>query len=758
NRYVESVVNHDLEDQLFIARKENRGFIFNINVTLNNGFSSEFWKNKYDKANNSIRLSKEAISGLSKIRILDRQNEALIFAKTIYDSVMTIKDVVQNVKSQSYFEAIRSAKEGIDGFIDNYKEIEEAKFRKQETESLEIYMNGLVRRANRIIRTVEPILSFMKANAEEADRFFALLERIQAVKQKVFSGAVQKMVYGDHRYTWNYEPFMREANDLVARTQTQEFSKKNIESKFAEINDRARASWQEVCENVTDSEDEDQTQMMMEANIKQWTDYEIISRKILNDVLAHFRKVEEKPDDKKSSGVSLFAGSEDLTADPLADKPKKVKLFAGADVGKSEQEDDDFISGKNKVSLFAGHEIDSDKGKKDPSEHKFENDRLEKSVKQKTEIDTKSSRSFGEIYNTGTGDTSTHIGGNYLSIPISELAENDVIQVEVSSGNMNFLHIHLRNSRGVWYSIYNGKNTLFRIGNLLANVDWSAFTHLIFSVNSQHTKNLPLACRANLILHKGENPSASIEKRLAEMWRKGTGEIPNEYVLARPGLQYKGQIQSSEKTVAKHTTSNGKLSVNTSGSNKNQSQSSVVGSTDTQSSEDRLTLANKVNAIIHRADADFNKKYWEEKSITKTSQKPENPKASTLAIVREAIKIADAANKPADQIFLYDIIARKLIDFSGRVFGYVGKAEFFNEAVAVVNKTGSIIGRASQDKTIVSFLYSDHGSMWQALGHVALVGNHSYNKNDCYKQEISAYEKALQFYPQNHKALKALNK
>ena len=167
--------------------------------------------------------------------MLDRQDEALVYIKTVYDSVVTIKDVVSSVKTQSYLEAVKSAKEGVDGFIENYKAIEEAKFKKQQTESLEIHINGLIRRANRVINAVEPILSFMKANAEEAERFEQLLARAQAIKEKVFSGAAQKMVFGDARYTWNYEPFKNELNTLCDKIKAENLLLASVKKEFDKI-------------------------------------------------------------------------------------------------------------------------------------------------------------------------------------------------------------------------------------------------------------------------------------------------------------------------------------------------------------------------------------------------------------------------------------------------------------------------------------------------------------------------------------------
>lgn len=60
------------------------------------------------------------------MRTLDKQDSAWAYLKTTYDAVKTIKDVVESVVTQEYWDAFMSAKEGVDGFIENYVKIEEA--------------------------------------------------------------------------------------------------------------------------------------------------------------------------------------------------------------------------------------------------------------------------------------------------------------------------------------------------------------------------------------------------------------------------------------------------------------------------------------------------------------------------------------------------------------------------------------------------------------------------------------------------------
>lgn len=750
NRYIESVINHDLEELLFNVRRENRNFNFNLQISLNSGFSADLWKNKLNKANNALRISQEAIAGLGSIRILDRQDEAITYIKTVYDSVVAIKDVVSSVKTQSYLEAVKSAKEGVDGFIENYKAIEEAKFKKQQTESLEIHINGLVRRANRVINTVEPILSFMKVNAEEAERFEQLLAKARSIKDKVYSGAVQKMVYGDARYTWNYEPFKKELNTLCDKIKAENLTLASVKKEFDKISTEARASWQKVYDNVTASDDEEQKANMLKWANEKWEDFET---NCFGKAIDSIKTSETAQNDKsKSPGVNLFAGATSAAdSSKIKKQPQKTNPFAGLEKTENTDSETDNAKSQSKAALFAGiSDTSADDTPKDQPEQ-TENTIIKTTTGAKTDKAKEKAPApikLGEIYNTGTGDTSTHVGGNYISVLISELSDKDVLEVEVKSGTVKFIHIHLRNSRGIWFSVYNGTNTLFRVGDLLQNIDRNAFTHFNFSINSQHMKHLPIACRANLLRHKGDNLAESVEKKLLSQWRAGSGEIPNDYLQKRPELAYKpGRSQDTSQKSATTTKSSSTIPIKP-------EQKNVTATPQ----ESRLDLANRVNAIIRRADEDFNKKYWNEKTPAPTSQKASNSKAATLKIMKEAIAVSDKASLPENKIFLNSLIADKLIGYSGRVFDYVGKAEFHAEAAELIRKTGLLIEKTNNDKVTRSFLYSDLGDKWRSLGKISLVGKHAYNKNECYQLEQAAYERALNIYPDNHRAKKALNK
>jgi PKD repeat protein len=113
---------------------------------------------------------------------------------------------------------------------------------------------------------------------------------------------------------------------------------------------------------------------------------------------------------------------------------------------------------------------------------------------------------LGTIYTDGTGDNETKAkGGQYLSVQLDILEDNDDIEIKVTSGTLVNVHVHLRAPNGNWYSKYDGLNTKFKVADLIGD-QRSSYTHLVFCVNGKHEKYLPIACSAQVIATRPANP------------------------------------------------------------------------------------------------------------------------------------------------------------------------------------------------------------------------------------------------------------
>ena len=284
NRYIEHQVNFELEDQLSRAKRENPSFKLNLDLRLRPELTSAYWQDRHERAQRAYRNAREAMSGLASMRTLDKQDTAWAYLKTTYDAVKTIKDVVESVGTQEYWDAFKSAKEGVDDFIENYVNIEEAHLQGLKTDLMEAQMKQLQSRAKKTIAAVEPALSYMKANAEEGDRFTSLLRRVKKTGDDLDSGKTGKLAFGDSRYTWNYEPFKKELEKAC-----QEFGETGVKcpdfkKSFEEIRQRARTDWKQVSGNIKSSGDKEQKPKFLEWHNEAWSDFTRVVSSIFTKV------------------------------------------------------------------------------------------------------------------------------------------------------------------------------------------------------------------------------------------------------------------------------------------------------------------------------------------------------------------------------------------------------------------------------------------------------------------------------------------
>ncbi len=105
---------------------------------------------------------------------------------------------------------------------------------------------------------------------------------------------------------------------------------------------------------------------------------------------------------------------------------------------------------------------------------------------------------LGKTFADGTGDNRTkRKGGKHLTIGLNKLKDGDELLIKINSGTLHFVHIHLRNRSGIWHDAYNGRDTKFKVKDLLKGKR-NSYTHLIFNVNAKHERYLNTACSAEV--------------------------------------------------------------------------------------------------------------------------------------------------------------------------------------------------------------------------------------------------------------------
>ena len=190
---------------------------------------------------------------------------------------------------------------------------------------------------------------------------------------------------------------------------------------------------------------------------------------------------------------------------------------------------------------------------------------------------------------------------------------------------------------------------------------------------------------------------------------------------------------------------------------------SVPDDTETESNEEAnyeqlqkqefFQLAGQINKKISLSDDAFNKPYWEESQGPRAT---DNPKQESLDLMRQAVQIAGRAIYPENKGALSFLIAYKLIDYSGRVFGYEAKQDFFLLAAEQVIKADQVLTKNKYMKQDISEAYCMSGEVWMEMTRKAQWGNHAFNKMACDKMVIQQYKRAVQADPNNLKARKIL--
>lgn len=171
-----------------------------------------------------------------------------------------------------------------------------------------------------------------------------------------------------------------------------------------------------------------------------------------------------------------------------------------------------------------------------------------------------------------------------------------------------------------------------------------------------------------------------------------------------------------------------------------------------------FTLASEVQKIIEKADESFNKKYWNDPNSSRVTINRTNPKQEALDILRRAIPKVKAAKYRENEAALNHLLAMKFTEYSGRVFGYESKQDFFIEAAKLINRSDQLIesNKYMQEKQKLSEQYCLSAEVWREMTRKAQWGDQAYNKMACDKKVMQQYERAVQTDPNNQKARRIL--
>lgn len=250
-RDFDSYVSHYIDDEYRAARKENPAYAPELNLQFSNKLTAAYWEERVKRSQRAINNAKEAFAARNYQRTLNAQNEVWVYLKTAYAVANTIKDVAENIVTQNYVDAAKSAYDGANDFIGNYKEIEEARLQIINTDRYEIEVQTLIKRAERMEETNWQFASYMRAYEQDVDDFYRLVDyfntRVKTLGSKTLTD------WSDADFSWNGQSFLSQIEDLGDKFKTNNQEYESVKKQIQNIISQAENQKEQVEKNMNET-------------------------------------------------------------------------------------------------------------------------------------------------------------------------------------------------------------------------------------------------------------------------------------------------------------------------------------------------------------------------------------------------------------------------------------------------------------------------------------------------------------------------
>lgn len=205
-RDFDSYISHFLEDEFRNARTENKTYIPRLSLQFSQRLTASFWEARVRQSERALTNAKEAFAARNHQRTLNSQDLTWSYLKSVYTIASTIKDVTENLIKQNYIGAAQSAYEGTNDFIENYKEMEDARLQIINTERYEIEVQQLIKRAERMEEKNWQFASFMQAYEQDVTDFQLLVDRFNSFTTSLANEPANEL--DEQKVSWNSEPYL----------------------------------------------------------------------------------------------------------------------------------------------------------------------------------------------------------------------------------------------------------------------------------------------------------------------------------------------------------------------------------------------------------------------------------------------------------------------------------------------------------------------------------------------------------------------
>lgn len=250
-RDFDSYLSHYFNDEYRAARKENSAYTPELNIQFSSKLTAAYWEERVKRSQRAIDNAKEAFAARNYQRTLNAQDEVWTYLKTAYTVANTIKDVAENIVTQNYVDAAKSAYDGANDFIGNYKEIEEARLQIINTDRYEIEVQTLIKRAQRMEETNWQFASYMRAYEQDVDDFYRLIDRFNTRVKTLGNETLTE--WSDADYSWDGRPFLTQIEDLGTKFKTNNQNYESVKKQIENIISQAENQKEQVEKNISES-------------------------------------------------------------------------------------------------------------------------------------------------------------------------------------------------------------------------------------------------------------------------------------------------------------------------------------------------------------------------------------------------------------------------------------------------------------------------------------------------------------------------
>ncbi len=258
NRYIESNLTPVFYDNVLEVRREEPGYAPpSLSLSLGEAFTEAFWDAKVAQAEKSLKDATEALQGVAAMRTLNKQDEAFSYLKTAYDTFSSLKDIVEDLATVNVIGLAKDFYDGANGFIDNYKAIEEAKLAGLETEAFAQNVKTMARRAEKTLEKMKDLKSAFTVYSDDVLRFEYNLRNIQNYTVRAVNDPAFPLDFSNELYAFDIGPYLTSMDSLKADFEAGEYCWDVFDYLYQKIYQEAGAERQQITANINGSSEPD---------------------------------------------------------------------------------------------------------------------------------------------------------------------------------------------------------------------------------------------------------------------------------------------------------------------------------------------------------------------------------------------------------------------------------------------------------------------------------------------------------------------